>query len=58
MTYEQAMKRVEQIVQELEQTEALSVTEYQQKAKEARELLNFCQSQLIEMEKALAESNG
>ncbi len=55
MTYDQAMKRIEQIVQELEQTEALSVTTYKQKAKEAQQLMQFCESQLRDMEKELAE---
>ena len=54
LTYEQAIKRVEQIVHELEQTEALSVNTYKQKAKEANDLLGFCESQLIEMEKELS----
>lgn len=57
MTYDQAIKRVEQIVHELEQTEALSVSEYKKKAAEAQELLNFCQSQLVELEKSLTEQN-
>ena len=56
MTYDEAIKRVELIVHELEQTEALSVADYQKKAKEAKELLNFCQSQLVEMERTLANS--
>ena len=55
LTYEKAMKRVERIVSELEQTEALSVTEYKRKAKEANELLRFCEMQLVEMERELAE---
>jgi len=54
LSYDQAMKRVEEIVRELEQTEALSVTVYKQKAKEADELLRFCESQLVEMEKVLS----
>ena len=54
MTYDQAIKRVEEIVHELEQAEALSVSDYKKKAKEARELLDFCQSQLVEMEQSLA----
>lgn len=57
MTYEQAMKRIEDIVRELEQTEALSVTVYKQKAKEANDLLAFCESQLLEMEKSLSEKS-
>ena len=56
LTYEQALKRVEQIIQELEQTEALSVSVYKQKAKEANDLLDFCEQQLVEMENELAKS--
>ena len=56
LTYEQAMKRVEDIVRELEQTEALSVTTYRQKAEEAKELLRFCEAQLREMETQLTEN--
>jgi len=54
LTYEQAMKRVEDIIHELEQTEALSVTVYKQKAKEAEELMRFCEEQLTSMERELA----
>ena len=54
LTYDQAMKRVEAIVRKLEQTEALSVTVYKQKAKEAEELLQFCEAQLVGMERELA----
>ena len=55
LTYDDAIKRVEQIVRELEQTEALSVATYKQKAREAQQLLRFCESQLRDMEQALAE---
>lgn len=55
LTYDEAMRRVEQIVNQLEQTEALSVSEYKQKAKQAQELLRFCEQQLVAMEKELAE---
>ncbi len=57
MTYDQAIKRIEQIVRELEQTEALSVSEYKKKATEARELLSFCESQLVELERDLTEQS-
>ena len=39
MTYDEAIKRIEQIVSELEQSDALSMDSYQAKAKEAKELL-------------------
>lgn len=50
MTYDEAIKRIEQIVGELEQSEALSMDVYQVKAKEAKELLLFCQKQLTDWE--------
>ncbi len=58
LTYDQAIKRVEQIVRELEQTEALSVATYKQKALEAQDLLHFCESQLVDMERSLSPQQG
>ncbi|MBO4361325.1 MAG: exodeoxyribonuclease VII small subunit [Paludibacteraceae bacterium] len=54
LTYDQAIRRIEEIVRELEQTEALSVSTYKQKAAEAQQLLRYCESQLREMESALS----
>lgn len=53
MSYDEAIKRVEQIVIEMEQSEALSMDAYQAKAKEAKDLLSFCQSQLTDWEKKM-----
>ena len=53
MSYDEAIKRVEQIVSELEQSEALSMEEYQSKAKEAKDLLSFCQKQLTDWEEKM-----
>ena len=53
ITYEKAMARIQAIVSELEQTEALSVTVYKQKAAEAKKLLRYCEEQLVEMEHSL-----
>ena len=53
MSYDEAIKRVEQIVIEMEQSEALSMDSYQSKAKEAKDLLSFCQSQLTDWEKKM-----
>ena len=50
MTYDEAIKRIEQIVSELEQSDALSMDSYQAKAKEAKELLVFCQKQFTDWE--------
>ena len=55
MSYDEAIKRIEQIVSELEQSEALSMDVYQAKAKEAKELLIFCQKQLTEWEGKMDE---
>lgn len=52
-TYDQAIQRIEQIVTELEQSEALSMEIYQAKAKEAKELLTFCRQQLTDWEKKM-----
>ena len=46
LTYDEAINRVETIVKELEQTEALSMEVYKTKAKEAKDLLDFCMKQL------------
>lgn len=40
-------------MKELEQSEALSMDVYKSKAKEAKELLDFCEKQLGVMEKDL-----
>lgn len=53
MTYDEAIKRIEQIVEELEQSEALSMDRYQAKAKEAKELLTFCHNQLTDWEEKM-----
>lgn len=55
MSYDEAIKRIEQIVSELEQSEALSMDTYQAKAKEAKELLTFCQEQLTDWEGKMDE---
>lgn len=55
MSYDEAIKRIEQIVSELEQSEALSMDTYQAKAKEAKELLTFCQKQLTDWEGKMDE---
>ena len=53
MTYDEAIGKVEAIVKELEQSEALSMDTYKKKAQEAKELLDFCKKQLGEMSKEL-----
>jgi exodeoxyribonuclease VII small subunit len=53
MSYDEAIKRIEQLVSELEQSDALSMDVYQTKAKEAKELIDFCQKELIGWEKKM-----
>lgn len=52
-TYDQAIQRIEQIVNQLEQSTALSMEDYQALAKEAKQLLTFCQDQLMDWEKKM-----
>ena len=46
LSYDQAMVRVEAIVQQLEQSEALSLQDYRLLAEEARGLLAFCRKEI------------
>ena len=51
LTYDQAMARVEAIVQQLEQSEAISLSEYKELADEARQLLAFCRNEVEKISK-------
>ena len=53
MSYDEAIKRIEQLVAELEQTKAISMDDYLAKAKEAKELIDFCQKELTGWEKKM-----
>ena len=53
MSYDEAIKRIEQLVSELEATKAISMDAYLAKAKEAKELIVFCQNELIDWEKKM-----
>ena len=46
LSYDEAMARVETIVKQLEQSEALSMEEYRTLAVEAKDLLALCHRQL------------
>ena len=58
LTYDQAMARVEAIVQQLEQSEALSLQEYRLLAEEARGLLAFCCKEIEVLSDGLAVRNS
>ena len=51
MGYDEAIKKAEAIVAQLEQSEALSMDEYKRLASEATALLKQCRSLLAEMNK-------
>lgn len=53
MNYDEAIKRIEEIVHELEQSEALSMDMYQARAKEGKELLTYCHNQLTAWEEKM-----
>lgn len=56
MTYNEAIKRLEQIVQLMENSEAMSIDEYRRSAAEAKQLIDFCQKQLTGMEKEMTDA--
>jgi hypothetical protein len=58
MTYDEAIQQAETILKELEQAEALSMEVYQQKAKQVKELLQFCKQQIIKMEQEFIENDA
>ena len=57
LTYDQAMARVETIVQQLEQSEAISLSEYKQLADEARQLLTFCRNEVEKISKEFTDTH-
>ena len=57
LTYDQAMARVETIVKQLEQSEAISLSEYKQLAAEARQLLAFCHNEVEKISKEFTNTH-
>ena len=58
MTYDEAIQQAETILKELEQAEALSMEVYQQKAKQVKELLQFCKQQIVKIEQEFIENDA
>ena len=56
MTYDEAISKLDEIVGQMETDEALSMEEYKQRAKQAKELIKFCQQQLTGMEQQMKEA--
>ncbi len=50
--YDTALLRLQAIVEQLERGEAVSLEEYRHLADEAKQLLQYCRTQLTEMEEA------
>ena len=57
LSYDQAMARVETIVQQLEQSEAISLSEYKQLADEARQLLAFSRNEVEKISKEFTDTH-
>ena len=57
LSYDQAMARVEAIVQQLEQSEAISLSEYKELADEARQLLAFCRNEVEKISKEFTDTH-
>ena len=53
LSYDEAIARAEQIIAQLEQSEAISVSEYKRLASEATTLLKQCKAEIIALEKEL-----
>lgn len=49
MTYDEAIQKAEKIVQGLESSEPISVTEYKKQAAEAGALLDYCEQQILNL---------
>ncbi|MBO7458177.1 MAG: exodeoxyribonuclease VII small subunit [Paludibacteraceae bacterium] len=47
ISYDEAIKRAEEIIAQLELSEALSMEEYKKKAAEATALLKLCHAELL-----------
>lgn len=55
-TYDAAMARVEEIIRQLENSEAIGLQEYQKLSQEAQQLLSFCRTEINKLEEQLAQN--
>lgn len=55
MSYDEAIKRAEEIIAQLEKTEALGMDEYRRLASEATVLLKHCQKEIEGISASLSE---
>ncbi|MGM9837261.1 MAG: exodeoxyribonuclease VII small subunit [Paludibacteraceae bacterium] len=54
-TYDEAMARVETIVNQLEESDAMAMDEYKRLADEARKWLSYCRQQIEKMSDELKD---
>ena len=55
-TYDAAMARVEEIIRQLENSEAIDLQEYKKPSQEAQKLLSFCRAEITKLEEQLAQN--
>ncbi|MBR1785924.1 MAG: exodeoxyribonuclease VII small subunit [Paludibacteraceae bacterium] len=56
MSYDQAIERLEQIVKKMEQPDIIPMDDYTKIAREATELIAFCQKHLTTLEKEINDT--
>lgn len=56
LTYDAAMARVEEIIRQLENSEAIGLQEYKKLSQEAQKLLSFCHAEITKLEEQLAQN--
>jgi len=55
MSYDEALQRINTLLAELETGEAIPMDEYKTKAKEVKQLLDFCRSKLTSLEEEMKD---
>lgn len=55
-TYDAAMARVEEIIRQLENSEAIGLQEYKKLSQEAQKLLSLCRAEITKLEEQLAQN--
>lgn len=54
MNYDEAIKRLNEIVERLESDELIGLDEYKKLAAEAKELIAFCRNEILNTEQSMA----
>ena len=56
MTYDEAIQQLEQIMHEIENDEAMPLSVFKEKAKKARELIEYCDKEIRNIEAELKDN--